>query len=353
MAVGLLSVAIATPAVADEQPRSVSGIDLGTLGSPYPRASATWINERGEIVGSAGTSSGSASHAFLWRGGVMTDLGTLGGASSQATKINNSGVVIGTSDNAAGVWHGFRWNNGAMTDLGAFTPVVVNNRGKIVGISPTASGGFHAAHWQNGVLTDLGTLGGNSIATDINELGQIVGWSETVTGETHAILWERGRIVDLGIGEASAINDHGWIVGTGAPTPGPATWPTLWRQDSTVRLSSLPGRATAINNNDQITGVAGAGAFSWRGGVLTELDPSAIWIQPYAINERGQIVGELGHSAGDQLGFVWDDGIMTTLSPVDAARSIGRAINNQGQAVGVSVTLYTVFRATLWDVGQT
>ena len=50
--------------------------DLGTLGGSFSQANA--INASGQIVGSSGTT-GTASRAFMWSGGKMTNLGTLGG----------------------------------------------------------------------------------------------------------------------------------------------------------------------------------------------------------------------------------------------------------------------------------
>ena len=52
--------------------------DLGTLGGTYSQAVA--INEAGQVIGNSSYLADDADlqHAFVWQGGVMTDLGTLG-----------------------------------------------------------------------------------------------------------------------------------------------------------------------------------------------------------------------------------------------------------------------------------
>jgi len=123
-------------------------VDLATTtigGSPI---TPDGFNDKGEIVGAADFSStgGSPFDAYLWRDGVATDLGAVGGdCFSRSIAINSHGQVVGNSFSCDGNFdRAFLWENGSMIDLNtliaADSPLElasgndINDRGEIGGI---------------------------------------------------------------------------------------------------------------------------------------------------------------------------------------------------------------------------
>jgi probable HAF family extracellular repeat protein len=194
------------------------------------------------------------SHAFLWRKGLIRDLGTLDdGNNSDANAINDKGQVVGVSETTPNPdpelnfppVHGFLWDHGVMRDLHTLGGKLswalgVNNQGQIAGVS-TLPGDLlvEAFLLDNGVLTDLGTLPGDnqSAANAVRNQGDKEATPESNTAKTiivgvsaghdilHAVIWEDGAITDLNsqisagsgwqLQWAQSINARGQIVGFG------------------------------------------------------------------------------------------------------------------------------------------
>src|SRR5579859_2056029 len=83
-----------------------------TIGGYQPFA----LNPGGELTGFFYTAS-HGPHAFTYNAGSITDLGTLGGATSIGNAINSSGQVAGQVDLSGGT-HAFLYSNGSLNDLG-------------------------------------------------------------------------------------------------------------------------------------------------------------------------------------------------------------------------------------------
>jgi probable HAF family extracellular repeat protein len=80
---------------------------------------ANWLNSDGQVVGKAEIDG--QFHAVPWDDDML-DLGTLGGATSEAQFITDDCVILGTSKTEDGDDHAFLWMDGAMIDLNDLLP---------------------------------------------------------------------------------------------------------------------------------------------------------------------------------------------------------------------------------------
>jgi len=315
-------------------------------------------------------------HAFLWQGGFITDLGVLPhGWSSAPLAISANGLIAGVAVNGEidplipgfPEQRGVLWKDGKILDLGTVPEGgyenyanSVNSSGQVVGTAfntipdPNTLGthifnnlfSFTQARaflWQDGAMQDLGTLGGNdAVAFLINEQGQVTGWSYTSTTQADA-----GCYLPL------------------------ATGSFLWDEAHGMRnLGSLGGGCTvaqALNDHGQVVGgslLIGGGtqrAFLWQDGAMQDLGGFPGWdTLPFAVNEAGQTIGAGG--SPNTFGFhavYWPHiGLGVELGAIGTDPcSSAKAINNSGQIVGDSVSLYNCInsgdasRAFLWQNG--
>ena len=212
--VTLLAISLPLQSSAQDHPR-YRLYDLGPgsgIGSGI-----TVANDQGDVVGGALTSTPNpyplnpnplfgpaefTQRAFQWRNGNLRGLGALpGGYNSAAGAVNESGTIVGLSENGVvdpltGYPEAFAvlWSHGRIHNLGALGgnqsfAVAINNRGQVTGLAEndvpdpfSLLGGTeaHAFLWQSGVMRDLGTLGGpDSWGFYLNEKGQVAGLSFT------------------------------------------------------------------------------------------------------------------------------------------------------------------------------
>jgi probable HAF family extracellular repeat protein len=304
-------------------------VDLGTLGGP---GSAAWgLNDGRQVVGWSYIDDCTAQghpcrRAFLWEDGVMTDLGLLSGdEESFARAINNSGLVVGTSESdvlfGSGTFHGFQWDGSmsALPDLGLGQSFAhdVNDAGLIVGHAqdPTVVRD-RAVTWLAGSITDIGA--GESHAYNrgygVSEAGLVIGWAWNLLQPNDAILNTAGSWKTIGgidgpfqNAEAYDVNDNGVAVGLQAFPSG--SWhAALWTKTGTIDAGVLPGFDYGELFDVNEAGLAVGGCYTgnvpvesravlWDGTQLLNLNDlipagtDAVLWEAREINEAGDIAG--------------------------------------------------------------
>ena len=301
--------------------------DLGTFGGATSQALD--VNEQGDVVGDARLANNDA-HAFL-EASPLTDLGTLGGdGHSSATEINDAGLIVGWSW-APGTTtrHAVMYAGGVMSDLfpgSAASALAVNSAGQIVGVR-----GDEAFLRSGTTTTNLGTLGGaTSQARDINDQGVIVGWAELADGTTErAFVYQAGQMADIGTlggtnSRAYGVNSQGWVAGDSQTAGNASDWPPghgfIFRNGTMTDIGTLGGaksHADAINDEGVVVGEAMLAddttwhAFAYFDGEMTDLNDRLAagfreWTleQARGINEARQIVGVGTTPEGDRHAYL-------------------------------------------------
>ncbi|MFZ0739769.1 MAG: hypothetical protein WBL70_00185 [Candidatus Acidiferrales bacterium] len=186
--------------------------DLGSLGGTNT-AAVNGLNEHGQVVGGALLPGDEINHPFLWDGEKLIDLVAPpfgGSADGEAFWINEAGEVVGIAGIPAPcpgssppreAAHAFLWRQGVMADLGALagSPIsqanFINSRSQVVGDSmPCDFSVVTAFLWENGSLVDLNTLIPPSTpffvftASFISDQGEIAAFGALANGDQHAVL---------------------------------------------------------------------------------------------------------------------------------------------------------------------
>jgi probable HAF family extracellular repeat protein len=212
---------------------------LGTLGGR--RSSGSSVNDLRQVVGWSHLPGNMSTRAFVWQGDQMEALPMLGGENADASWINNSGQIVGSSTTATSgrQQFGVLWENETVIQLPPIYPGqsniarYIHDNGDIAGSVRVPGGsGFirRGAIWRDGELyLQLGTLAQGtpeepfaaSSASGINAHGIVVGMSVNPQGRYVPFVWRDGQMTqldelmpepwiatDLGPG---AINDAGQI----------------------------------------------------------------------------------------------------------------------------------------------
>lgn len=274
-------------------------------------ATALGISADGSVV--VGESvKGLTRRGFRWEGGVMTDLGTLGGTYTSARAVSPDGkIVVGLSKNAGGTIRAFRWENGVMTDLGTGAAYAISGDGSvIVGVSP-ASGTTKAVKWENGVMSNLGALPGftaASIAYDVSSDGEVIVGSMNAASANpdfqHAFRWRNGVLTDLGTLGGSGTRaktvtaDGNVIFGTGETAAGKThmfRWENGVLTDMTPTIDSAEPNAVSADGN-VITLQLSLKAAYWMKGAMTEMPTSPAWSQANAVSADDRFIAGSSNS---------------------------------------------------------
>lgn len=305
--------------------------NLSNLGGTKNQANS--INDLGIVAGYSSLTGNTSRHASVWFARSQLDLGSLGGPAFNSTVPwpvkNNVGIISGITETGEPNPLGETWSCGFF-----------------FGTSGNNCVGFV---WEWGVMRALPTLGGyNGFATGTNDWGETVGWAENMVHDStcdplsgqvlqfRPVVWGPGRnrmrelplITHDTSGAATAINDHGQVVGISGT------------------CDQAQGRYTAAH------------AVLWDHGTVTDIGrgklPAPFWNTPMAINERGDVVGFAGDPSDDTGGlthaFIWTkSGGMKLLNDVPGDNSTATAINEQRQVVGYYVASDGTNHGFVWD----
>jgi probable HAF family extracellular repeat protein len=228
--------------------------------------------------------------------------------STNPTGVNDQGQIVGTYTDASGT-HGFLYANGSFQTLhdgsADVLPIAINDAGQYVARN---SSGYLL--YANGLFTSINSVADSTYppipfysVAGINNNGQILANVAVNFGEILAVPFDVSSYSVLGGGAAHSF-------------------------------------ATGFNDQDAYVffygGPAGDNAYGPDGQIFTPAG-YALSIIPTGLNDSNEVVGYYSTqftSADVPNGFVYADGVSTTLDYPNAAVTELTGINNLGEIVG-------------------
>ncbi|MFT7579118.1 MAG: putative repeat protein (TIGR01451 family), partial [Myxococcota bacterium] len=349
-----------------DSPVTIQLTDLGTLGGNTSNGAA--INDSGMVAGSASLAGGQT-HAFVWRAGDgMTDI-TPNAVTASVTGLTEFGMVVGVRETTADSFEAFVWEMGSglttlwLTSSGA--RIYVDEAGNIAGLNATGVLMYRAAGGTAAMVTlptgatdaavvdlDAGTLAGNYAADD---------------GLQHAFVSVEGAAAeDLGPGYAADV-DGGMVAGTHDSVAG--ALPNAWLRKGDGTIVSLDEGSVAVALDASLVAIVGIGpgtlthGFYWTEaqGSMTDLGTlGGVGSSPVALNRNGEVTGTSDTAIGTLNAFHWSVSTgMVDLGTLGGNSMTPVAISGSGQIAGHGQGANGQTGAFLWskdrgleDLGQ-
>ncbi len=209
--------------------------DVSAAIAPY--SLTLGMNDSGRLIGT-GLQPGNPDSAWIYDSvtGQTTWIPNMGGDFGWPNSINGSGAITGyqrTSNGSTALFAAFLYEGGVLTDIGGFGGSSfgsqINNAGGIAGFSETSVGGPRNAFYRapgSTTLVNLHPASGwlETLATDSSPDGRVIsGIGFRLDGTRRAIAWFDGVLVDLNtllppgsdleFRSAGMVNDRGQIAG--------------------------------------------------------------------------------------------------------------------------------------------
>ena len=246
----------------------------------------------------------SPSHAFLYAGGTLTDLGTLpGGQSSYPYGINNNGQVVGFSDTSSGYDFAFLYSGGTMTDLNSLIlpnsgwtlvqATAINDNGCIVGQGTNSTGQSHAF-----LLTPIPQFLHRATATAAVLNGLVL--SATITDRGYGYTNPPTVLIQGGGGTgatATAVVSNGVVVGitiTDAGTgytnaPSIYIYSPLGLQIGLIKAVAPSFSDLLIGTNYQLQVSGDLNNWTNQGSIFMATNPTSIYPQYWNVDNWSQL----------------------------------------------------------------